>query len=231
MLGVLLFCCLITLSGGFSYFFFFSSRRRHTRLQGDGVQTCALPIFKYANAFWPAPSTPDRPDGTAIAYSNPPQTIGESLGLARFDYVISSKDSFYANLTIDNGLRINPWGGGGGGAPNFKSVSDNISKTLSLKETHVFSSSLVNIATLGYAGGYATLVNAPAVPMPADVVFLEGGNPGTISLAVGSARPPRPRWRAYPATTPLEASGITLPTPTICASSKASTPGGWAAGF
>src|SRR5881628_2961445 len=148
----------------------------------DGLKPAML---KYANAFWPAPSTPDRPDGTAIAYSNPPQTIGESLGLARFDYVVSSKDSFYANLTVDNGLRINPWGGGGGGDPNFKSISDNISKTLSLKETHVFSSSLVNIATLGYAGGYATLVNAPAVPMPADVVFLEGGNPGTIVIGGG----------------------------------------------
>src|SRR3989441_10602229 len=152
---------------------------------GSPVPGLKPEMLKYANAFWPAPSTPDRPDGTAIAYSNPPQTIGESFGLARFDYVVSSKDSFYANLTVDNGLRINPWGGGGGGAPNFKSVSDNISKTLSLKETHVFSSSLVNIATLGYAGGYATLVNAPAVPMPADVVFLEGGNPGTIVIGGG----------------------------------------------
>src|SRR3989454_607252 len=152
---------------------------------GSPVPGLKPEMLKYANAFWPAPSTPDRPDGTAIAYSNPPQTIGESFGLTRFDYVISSKDSFYANLTVDNGLRINPWGGGGGGAPNFKSVSDNISKTLSLKETHVFSSSLVNIATLGYAGGYATLVNAPAVPMPADVVFLEGGNPGTIVIGGG----------------------------------------------
>src|SRR5256885_3566764 len=26
-------------------FFFFSSRRRHTRLQGDWIQTCALPIY------------------------------------------------------------------------------------------------------------------------------------------------------------------------------------------
>src|SRR2546430_5354643 len=152
---------------------------------GSPVPNLKPEMLKYANAFWPAPSTPDRSDGTAIAYATPPQTIGESLGLARFDYVISSKDTFYANLTIDNGLRINPWGGGGGGAPNFKSVSDNISKTLSLKETHVFSSSLVNIATLGYAGGYATLVNAPAVPMPADVVFLEGGNPGTIVIGGG----------------------------------------------
>jgi len=142
-------------------------------------------MLKYANAFWPAPSTPDRPDGTAIAYANPPQKIGESLGIARFDQVISSKDSFYGNFTVDNGLRINPWGGGGGGDPNFKTVSDYIAKTLSLKETHVFSSSLVNIATVGYAGTYADSVNAPAVPMPADIAFLEGGNPGTVVIGGG----------------------------------------------
>jgi len=142
-------------------------------------------MLKYAHAFWPAPSTPDRPDGTAIAYANPPQKIGESLGIARFDQVISSKDSFYGNFTVDNGLRINPWGGGGGGDPNFKTVSDYIAKTLSLKETHVFSSSLVNIATVGYAGTYADSVNAPAVPMPADIAFLEGGNPGTVVIGGG----------------------------------------------
>src|SRR3989449_5879179 len=142
-------------------------------------------MLKYANAFWPVPSTPDRPDGSSIAYSNPPQKIGESLGLARFDYVISSKDSFYGNITVDNGLRINPWGGGGGGDPNFQTVADYIAKTLSLKETHVFSSSLVNIATLGYAGTYADSVNAPAVPMSKDVVFLEGGNPGTVVIGGG----------------------------------------------
>src|SRR5438132_9747465 len=142
-------------------------------------------MLKYANAFWPAPSTPDRPDGTAIAYANPPQKIGESFGIARFDQVISSKDSFYANFTVDNGLRINPWGGGGGGDPNFQTVADYIAKTLSLKETHVFSSSTVNIATLGYSGTYADSVNAPAVPMSKDVVFLEGGNPGTIVIGGG----------------------------------------------
>src|SRR5436309_3417436 len=142
-------------------------------------------MLKYANAFWPAPSTPDRPDGSAISYTNPPQKIGENLGIARFDHVISSKDSFYANLTVDNGLRINPWGGGGGGDPNFQTVADYIAKTLSLKETHVFSPSLVNTATLGYAGTYADSVNAPAIPMSADVVFLEGGNPGTVVIGGG----------------------------------------------
>src|SRR5881296_2727623 len=152
---------------------------------GSPVPGLQPAMLKYANAFWPAPSTPDRPDGSSIAYSNPPQKIGESFGLARFDYVISSKDSLYANLTVDNGLRINPWGGGGGGDPNFQTVADYIAKTLSLKETHVFSSSTVNIATLGYSGTYADSVNAPAVPMSKDVVFLEGGNPGTVVIGGG----------------------------------------------
>src|SRR5690606_40094771 len=32
--------------------FFFSSRRRHTRLSRDGVQTCALPIFRDSAVEW-----------------------------------------------------------------------------------------------------------------------------------------------------------------------------------
>jgi len=152
---------------------------------GSPVPGLQPAMLKYANAFWPAPSTPDRPDGSAIAYANPPQKIGESFGLGRFDYVISTKDSFYGNLTVDNGLRINPWGGGGGGDPNFKTVADLLARTLSLKETHVFSSNLVNIATLGYARTYGDSVNAPAVPMSKDVVFLEGGNPGTVVIGGG----------------------------------------------
>src|SRR3989475_4695457 len=152
---------------------------------GSPVPGLQPAMLKYANAFWPVPSTTDGSVGSAIAYQNPPQKIGESFGLARYDYVISTRDSLYANLTVDNGLRINPWGGGGGGDPNFQTVADYIAKTLSLKETHVFSSSLVNIATLGYAGTYADSVNAPAVPMSKDVVFLEGGNPGTVVIGGG----------------------------------------------
>ncbi len=44
---------------------------------------------------------------------------------------------------------------------------------------------MVNVATLGYAGGWSTLVLAPAVPMPADIAFLEGGNPGGIVIGGG----------------------------------------------
>src|SRR5215467_12080643 len=52
---------------------------------GSPVPGLQPAMLKYANAFWPAPSTPDRPDGSAISYTNPPQKIGESFGLARYD--------------------------------------------------------------------------------------------------------------------------------------------------
>src|SRR5881409_4300606 len=158
---------------------------------GTPVPGLKTGMLKYGKYFWPEPSTPDRPDGSAIAYANPVETLPENFGLARYDYIISSKDSFSGNLTMDCGNRSVPWGGGGGGDPNFQSLSVLHARTLSLKETHVFSPTLVNVATLGYAGTYGTLVNQPAIPMPADIVFLEGGNPGTLVIGggIGAAAP------------------------------------------
>ena len=152
---------------------------------GSPVPGLKPEMLKYANAFWAAPSTPDRPDGSAIAYANPKNTVGEHFGLARFDHIISGKDSFSANLTFDDGMRRVPWGGGGGGDPNYVAISGIRAQTLGLQETHIFSSGMVNVATLGYAGGWSTLVLAPAVPMPADIAFLEGGNPGGIVIGGG----------------------------------------------
>jgi hypothetical protein len=158
---------------------------------GTPVPGLKTGMLKYAKYFWPEPSTPDRPDGSAISYGNPVETLPENFGLARYDYVISSEDSFSGNLTMDYGSRSVPWGGGGGGDPNFVSLSELHAQTLSLKETHVFSPTLVNVATIGYAGTYGTLVNAPAIPMPADIAFLEGGNPGTLVIGggIGAAAP------------------------------------------
>src|SRR5213592_3449715 len=79
---------------------------------GSPVPGLKPEMLKYANAFWAAPSTPDRPDGTALAYANPKNTVGEHFGLARFDHIISGKDSFSANLTVDEGMRRIPWQGG-----------------------------------------------------------------------------------------------------------------------
>jgi carboxypeptidase family protein len=142
-------------------------------------------MLDYAKYFWPAPNGPQLGGLTAHSLNNPAQSINEHFGLARLDYVISANDSLSANYTNDNGHRSLPWGGGGGGDPNFANISDLHAQTLGIQETHIFSPTVLNVVTLGYAGTFATLVNAPAIPMPTDLAFLAGGNPGTIVIGGG----------------------------------------------
>ena len=135
-------------------------------------------MVEYADAFWPAPApnSPDYLNGTALIYPNPTSSKNEDFGLARFDYTVSSKDTFSANYTIDTGVRDEP-------RPNpfYTQTSELRSQTLGLQETHIFSS-VVNVATLGYARTYATAVNHPVVPVDPSLVFLPGGNPGAIII-------------------------------------------------
>src|SRR5712691_672717 len=61
-------------------------------------------MLPYANAFWPSPNGEELligglPSGTAYNYNNAVQPIFENFWLFRFDYTISSKDSFSANLS------------------------------------------------------------------------------------------------------------------------------------
>jgi hypothetical protein len=144
-------------------------------------------MLPYANAFWPAPNGPEvllangLPSGTAYNYNSAVQSAGENFGLARFDYTISSKDSFSANYSYDNGERHTPQADS-----NFLQIEPISSQTAGMQETRVFTPSLVNSATLGYARTYATLVRVNAVPIPADLLFLPGGNPGTIVIGGGA---------------------------------------------
>src|SRR5262245_7050159 len=57
---------------------------------GTPVPGLKFGMLKYAKYFWPEPSTPDRPDGSAIAYANPVEKLPENFGLARYDYIISN---------------------------------------------------------------------------------------------------------------------------------------------
>src|SRR5712692_2627808 len=148
------------------------------------LQQGMVPFAKY---FWPAPNGSEfllpggRPSGAAQYFSNAPQSVHEDFGLLRFDYTISSKDSLAVNYTIDNGQRdvSQP-------DPNFVQVVELHPQTLGLQETHVFSSSVVNALTLGFSRNYATLATPAAVPIPANLVFLPGGNPGSIIIGGGA---------------------------------------------
>jgi hypothetical protein len=147
---------------------------------GSPIPNLKSAMLPYANIFWPAASTPDAADGTALAFSNPAESRREHFGLARFDYTVSTKDSLSINYTVDNGFRSVPFVD-----PNFSTQSDINGMTASVQETHVFSPSLVNVVTLGFNRTYATLVQAPAVPIPSSLLFMPGGNPGSIIIGGG----------------------------------------------
>jgi carboxypeptidase family protein len=137
-------------------------------------------MLAYANAFWPAPDSPDLADGTALSHTNPPSSTNEDFGLARLDYILSSKDTFSANYTIDSGNKLYP-------RPNaFYAQNTEIdSSTVGLQETHVFSPTIVNVVTSGYARAFATNVSGPVVPINPSLVFMPGGNPGSIIIGGG----------------------------------------------
>ena len=58
---------------------------------GSPVPGLKPAMLAYANTFWPAPTGPERVDGTAISLTNPPQAVREDFGLLRFDYTASRR--------------------------------------------------------------------------------------------------------------------------------------------
>ena len=143
-------------------------------------------MLPYANYFWPSPNglevlTNGLPSGTAYNYNSALQRAREDFGLARFDYSISNKDSLFVNYTLDDGERRTP-------RTNaiFTQIEPLRTQTVGMQETRVFSSSVVNSATLGYARTWATLVRATAVPIPDSLLFLPGGNQGSIVIGGGA---------------------------------------------
>ncbi len=155
------------------------------------VPKLAAGMLPYANYFWPAPNEPELldpltnlPTGTAQAISNPLRSVREDFGLLRFDATISSRDSFSANFNGDDGRRGAP-----PADPVFTTLSTQRAYLASLQETHIFSNTIVNVATLGFSRAWGTQVNVPApgYNIPASLIFLPGTNPGSITIGGGTA--------------------------------------------
>jgi hypothetical protein len=137
-------------------------------------------MLAYANSFWPAPNQV-LGGGLAYAYANPIQKVREDFGLARSDYIISTKDTFSANYLIQDGENDVP-----SPDPVFFRPLPLRSQLLSLQETHIFSPAVVNVATAGFSRGHINLGAFPAVPISPDLAFISGSPPGSIVIG-GSA--------------------------------------------
>jgi hypothetical protein len=120
----------------------------------DASRSAAVPSIQPLLALWPVANgrelltSTGAPSGIAEAFSNPLQTIREDFATARFDQVLSSKDSFAAIYTLDDSAAHSPAG-------NPFTLADIFlrEQVVSLGETHIFSSHLLNKATVGFSRG------------------------------------------------------------------------------
>ena len=101
-------------------------------------------------ALWPAPNGPDLGSGIAEAFSHPVQRIREDFGTLRFDYNLAANDTLFAVYTIDDSYAgtptVNPLSG----------VVEGLREQVgSVQEQHLFSSTILNTARIGFSrGGY-----------------------------------------------------------------------------
>src|SRR5881409_2483286 len=146
-----------------------------------------LPFFRY----WPAPNGPELPNpqglptGQAYNYSNLPRPVNEDFGLLRGDYNLSMQDSFSTSFNADRGNRADPQG-----KPIMVQRQANGLYTFSGQETHIFSATVVNTATFGWARAWANQDAVPSEPFPDSLLFLKGGNrnnPGALIIGGGTS--------------------------------------------
>ncbi|MGH9783819.1 MAG: hypothetical protein ACRD88_06495, partial [Terriglobia bacterium] len=155
-------------------------------------------MLPYAQLFWPSVNGPEQfadvrlsdgsivklPTGTARALSNPVQKTQEDFGLGRFDFNVSSADSLSANFTADQGQSLDP-----DTNPLFVTTETRELYTLSVQETHIFSPTILNVATFGHTRARAQEESVSINPIPENLVFLRGEtrkSPGAITIG-GSA--------------------------------------------
>ena len=136
-------------------------------------------------ALWPIANGPEiltssgAPSGIAKAFSHPVQDLREDFGTARFDHAFSEKDSVTGVYTVDDSYAHTPTSN----PVTFDKVSLR-AQVASLSETHVFSSRLVNKATIGYSRGGFFFDSNTTVDLPS---WIHAGQPvGAVVVGGGT---------------------------------------------
>ena len=161
-----------------------------TLVPDDASRAAAVASVQPYLSLWPVASpgtellnSNGKPSGIAKAYTNPRQHIREDFGTARFDQIISDRDSFAGVYTADDSESHSPTNN------PFSLVEVFLREQVaSLSETHVFSSSFLNKATFGFSRGgfyFNSGVTGPASTVPGG--WLHAGQPvGTIVIGGGT---------------------------------------------
>jgi hypothetical protein len=127
----------------------------------------AVPSIQPLLALWPVANGPKllnsdgTPSGIAEAFSNPIQHIREDFGTARIDQNFSTNDTLSAVYTADDSDAHSPTSN-----PISFITARLREQVVSLTETHIFSPSVVNRATLGFSRGAFFFDSGTTVDLP-----------------------------------------------------------------
>ena len=153
-------------------------------------RAAAVPSVRPLLNLWPTPP-PGAPDfnGIAQVFSSPPQTVREDFGTTRLDHTFSPRDSLAAVYTVDDGrdftaTPLDPY------STDLVTLREQV---LSMDETHVFSSSLLNTARAGFsrAGYYFAGEPTPGTPAASVTGFLLGRPVGAVVVGGSAASNPQ----------------------------------------
>jgi hypothetical protein len=139
-----------------------------TLVPDNTSRAAAVPSVRPLLALWPVSNGPEiltstgAPSGIAIAYSSPQQNVREDFGTVRLDQIFSPHDYFSAIYTVDDSQAHSPTSN----PYTFDKVSLR-AQVISLTETHVSSSHLVNKATFGFSRGAFWFDSGTTVDLPA----------------------------------------------------------------
>jgi hypothetical protein len=156
-----------------------------TLVPDDASRAAAVPSIQQLLSLWPVANGPEiltstgSPSGIAKAFSNPLQNVREDFGTARFDQIFSDQDSVAAIYTADDSYAHTPTSN----PITFDQVSMR-AQVVSLSETHVFSSNLVNKGVFGFSRGNFFFDSNTTVDLPA---WIHAGQPvGAVVVGGGT---------------------------------------------
>ena len=132
----------------------------------SGLNPAMLPY----TSFWPQPNGPELGGGCfgeALSFNHPEESIREDFGTLRADYIRSDRDTLAGAYTIDDGNSRVPLAD-----PLFASALALRSQVVSLQETHVFSTRILNVFTAGFSRAGFANDSSPYVSFAPSLSFL-----------------------------------------------------------
>jgi len=139
-----------------------------------GVAASAAPLLK----LWPVANGPDLGQGIAEAFSHPLQIVNEDFGTARLDHIFRDRDSLAAVYTVDDSAANTP-----AANPLSSALVSLREQVVSLSETHLLSSAVVNQGTFGFSRGAFYFTADTSVSLPG---FVQGRPIGAVVVGGGT---------------------------------------------